>query len=239
MSAAIVTGVGVGRTIESDGRSLTLLRPTDFELVAGRLVALAGPSGSGKTTLCSILIGWDRATEGTITWAEDAGDPGAPSGSGGWARRSLAPQRLALFATLTLGENIALPLLAAGRREDVEPAVHAVAESLDILGLLHRLPHEVSFGEQQRAAIARALVGRPALAILDEPTGHQDAERTALVVEALLALRTSGSCSGGHPRRPRDRGGRRGDPARSDLGVRRVAGASERSSVLDRADAGV
>src|SRR5207344_2173049 len=75
-----------------------------------------------------------------------------------------------------------------------EPEFDALTRSLEIDSLLRRRPSEVSFGEQQRAAIARALLGSPRLAVLDEPTGHQDEARATLVIDALLAARDNGTC---------------------------------------------
>jgi ABC-type lipoprotein export system ATPase subunit len=170
----------VSRSLRIGSSSITILAPVSFELSAATIVALAGPSGSGKTTLCNILVGWERADSGSVEWAS--------SGREHWDRIAVAPQRLGLFDWLTVGENIALP--AWTMRRDVPPdRLDRVTQQLEISHLLHRRPLELSLGEQQRAAIARALLGRPALAVLDEPTGHQDEKRTALVVAADHVIR--------------------------------------------------
>jgi len=182
---AIVHIDNVSRHVDHDGESTTMLAPVSAVLHAGMLVALAGPSGSGKTTLCNILLGWDRTDSGEVRW-EDLG-------ARGWARMAVAPQRLALLPSLTVQENILLPSWATGRA--VEGAeLSALVAQLDLEAVVHRQPHELSFGEQQRAAVARAVFGNPCVAVLDEPTGHQDERRAARVVESLLASRSRGTC---------------------------------------------
>jgi len=175
----------VSRSIATPAGRRTTLHATSFELRPGELVALAGPSGSGKTTLCNVIAGWERPDTGEVTWTSDAPE--------GWRRLATVPQRLALLRHLTVRENIALPAWAEGDDVDPERFRH-MTSSLAIDGLLDRLPGEISFGEQQRTAIARALVGAPTLAVVDEPTGHQDEARTALVIEALQAARERGTC---------------------------------------------
>jgi len=183
--SAIVVADEVTRVATRHGTTTTLLAPTNMVLRRGELVVLAGPSGSGKTTLCNIVLGWDRPDSGVVRWADlDAR---------GWARVAVAPQRLALTPSLTVRENIVLPCWAA-HLPAPEGALVELAAMLEIDGLLGRHPGELSFGEQQRAAIARALLGTPCLAVLDEPTGHQDERRAARVIEALLAARSGGSC---------------------------------------------
>ena len=184
-SRVVVSIVDVSRTIEAHGTEAVLLAPVSVDLHAGTLVAVSGPSGSGKTTLCNIIIGWERSDTGSVHWADDE--------AASWARLAVAPQRLALLPSLDIRENLALPFWSSGF--DVpEPEFDALTRSLEIDSLLRRRPSEVSFGEQQRAAIARALLGSPRLAVLDEPTGHQDEARATLVIDALLAARDNGTC---------------------------------------------
>jgi ABC-type lipoprotein export system ATPase subunit len=186
MNSPVVSIVGVSRTIKTrGGGEVVLLAPVSAELRAGTLVAISGPSGSGKTTLCNIIIGWEHSDTGSVQWAD--GDARS------WAKLAVAPQRLALLPSLDIRENLALPFWSSGR--DLPDAdLLELAEQLEIDTLLDRRPSEISFGEQQRAAIARALLGRPQLAVLDEPTGHQDEARAGLVVDALLAARSRGTC---------------------------------------------
>jgi putative ABC transport system ATP-binding protein len=182
--SAVVHIDNVSRHVDHDGESTTMLAPVTAVLHVGRLVALAGPSGSGKTTLCNILLGWDRTDSGEVRWEVDAR---------GWARLAVAPQRLALLPSLTVQENVLLPSWATAR--PVEAAeLSALVGQLDLEAVVHRQPHELSFGEQQRAAVARAVFGNPCVAVLDEPTGHQDERRAQRVIESLLASRSRGTC---------------------------------------------
>ena len=181
----VVRCQNVSRSIATPIGRTVLLAPTSVTLTAGALVALAGPSGSGKTTLCNIVVGWERPDTGTVEWVDTA--------ARGWARVAIAPQRLALLPSIDVYENLALPFWS--RRQDVPAGDLAeLAGHLQIDSLLARRPGDLSFGEQQRAAVARALLVSPRLAVLDEPTGHQDEARASLVVEALLGARSRGSC---------------------------------------------
>jgi putative ABC transport system ATP-binding protein len=146
-----------------------------LELHAGELVALTGPSGSGKTSLLHVLVGWEQPDGGSVRWA-------FPDGAR-WQDLAVLPQRLGLMEEVTIRENVTLPVrLAPGRSS--EPAEPLLAE-LGLADLADRLPAEVSLGEQQRAALARALVLRPRVLLADEPTGHQDEGWTRAVVSAL------------------------------------------------------
>jgi ABC-type lipoprotein export system ATPase subunit len=181
----VVRVADVSRAITSAAGTTVLLAPTSVVLSAGTLVVLAGPSGSGKTTLCNIIIGWEPSDTGSVEWTD--------TDATGWARVAVAPQRLALSPSIDLYENLALPHWSQ-RRDVPADQLAELATHLQIDGLLARRPGEMSFGEQQRAAVARALLCSPRLAVLDEPTGHQDEARATLVVEALLDARRRGSC---------------------------------------------
>ena len=158
-----------------------------FALGTGELVALVGPSGSGKTTLLNLIAGWEDPDAGEVRWCPD---PAARMDRLSWADLAIVPQRLGLVEELTVEENVALPL-RFGAGDDAPDAHAAVATWLDRFGLADlapRLPHEASLGEQQRTALARALVRRPRLLLADEPTGHQDEGWASGV---LAALRTA------------------------------------------------
>jgi ABC-type lipoprotein export system ATPase subunit len=183
----------VSRSIDHDGERVVVLAPTTITLETNTVVAVAGPSGSGKTTLCNIVAGWDHSDTGVIEWIHPQSPPEPSGRATRWWRVSVAPQRLALHRSLTLGENLALPFWGSDR--PLDPAAAAdIGEALDIGELLGRRVDEVSLGEQQRVAVARALLGAPDLAILDEPTGHQDEERSDLVIAQLLRASRSGTC---------------------------------------------
>jgi len=160
------------------------VREVSLELRPGELVVLAGPSGSGKTTLLGLLTGLEALDGGRLV--------GSAAGDQPWAVQGLLPQALGLLEELTLEENVRLPLRIAGRTDDGARA----GELLDALGLgtaRKRLPPQTSLGEQQRAAIARALVLRPVVLVLDEPTAHQDARSRDLVIDALARAAFDGA----------------------------------------------
>jgi putative ABC transport system ATP-binding protein len=167
--------------------SVPVLQGVDLHLAAAQVLALVGRSGSGKSTLCHLIAGLGRPGSGQILVA------GRPAHQvEDWAVVSLLPQRLALVEELTIAENIALPTVLAGR-DVAADQVRLVVEALDLGAVADRLSGQASLGEQQRAALARALVLRPRLAVLDEVTGHQDDEHVDLVLQALGGARERGT----------------------------------------------
>lgn len=160
-------------------------------LLAGDFVALVGPSGCGKSTLLHLCGAMDRPTSGTVR-LEGAVLSDLPDEALTRIRRERVGfvfQFFNLLPTLTVLENVALPLLLAGQRAG--PAEGSARRLLDRVGLGARLrhyPQQLSGGEMQRAAVARALVHRPALVIADEPTGNLDSENGAAVLTLLMDL---------------------------------------------------
>jgi putative ABC transport system ATP-binding protein/lipoprotein-releasing system ATP-binding protein len=174
---------GAGRTYGSGPTATLALEPSDCEVTRGDRIAIMGPSGSGKSTLLHLMAGLDVPTHGDVSWpalgARDALRPGPVA---------VIFQGPSLLPPLTVLENVALPLALAG--VDTDTANARAAAALDMLGLSDvrdKLPEEISGGQAQRAAVARALVGEPSLLIADEPTGQLDHASAAEVVEALLA----------------------------------------------------
>lgn len=157
----------------------------DLRVTAGEMVAIVGPSGSGKSTLLNLLAGWDDPDEGSI----DRGDASRLR----WRDVAVVPQHLGLIDELTLRRNIAYPLRLAGAA-DADERVTDLLEGLDLENVADRYPSETSLGEQQRAAIARALVIRPTLLLADEPTAHQDHESARRIAAAIRAAAAGGSC---------------------------------------------
>ena len=163
------------------------LQNVDLTLEGGRVNALVGPSGSGKTTLLYVLAGWEVPDEGRVVWSE-----GTIEGAT-WDRIALVPQSLGLAEELTVRENVALP----GRLSDldVDPgAVDTLLDRLDLTDLADRYPLETSLGEQQRTAVARALVLKPSLILADEPSSHQDDVRADIVFSLLAEAAARGAC---------------------------------------------
>jgi ABC-type lipoprotein export system ATPase subunit len=153
----------------------------------GMLVALIGHSGSGKSTLCHLVAGFERPEHGSVTLA---GTPTAELAD--WSRIAVVPQRLALLDELSGVENLVLPTLAA--RQPADPA--RAAEMLQRIGvdvLAHRPVGQGSIGEQQRVAVARALLLNSPLVVLDEPTAHQDDDNAHRVIDAVLGAVGEGS----------------------------------------------
>jgi len=174
------------RTYGSGASAVHALRGVSCTLRPGMQVALTGPSGSGKSTLLHLLAGLDTPTSGTIAWP---GLDGSPEGRPGLI--GMVFQGPSLLPPLDVTENIALPLLLAGftetrARERAVAALHDVG----LEELAARLPDELSGGQAQRVAVARALAVRPRVILADEPTGQLDSAHAAQVVGLLLDAAT-------------------------------------------------
>lgn len=167
--------------------SATALNGMNLKIQDGEFVSIMGPSGSGKTTLLNILAGLDKATSGRyILRDKDVSDLGADE-LAEFRRRELGFvfQDFNLLDTLTLAENVALPLSLSGMRgKALQQRVKRLMQQLGIGELMNRYPYEVSGGQQQRTAVARAMIHDPALVLADEPTGNLDSASA----QALLKL---------------------------------------------------
>ena len=169
--------------MNSAGGSVRALRGVDLELARGDFVVLLGPSGSGKSTLLNLLGGLDRATGGRLLFGETdlaALDERALTL---YRRRHVGFvfQSYNLIPSLTAGENVALGAIGTQRALAPEEALAL----LGIVDLRDRFPAQLSSGEQQRVAVARAIVKQPDLLLCDEPTGALDCKTGVLVLEAL------------------------------------------------------
>jgi putative ABC transport system ATP-binding protein len=174
-------------TTRFGGTQVEALRSVSFGLEKGEYTAVMGESGAGKTTLLNILAALDRPTSGEVIL-------------GGRSLSGLKDQELAAFRrsnlgfvfqdfnllpTFSLRDNILLPLVLAGESyREMEKRLQPLARRLGISGLLAKFPYEVSGGEQQRAAVARALITDPQLILADEPTGALDSKTS----DSLLRL---------------------------------------------------
>jgi NitT/TauT family transport system ATP-binding protein len=179
---------GVSKRFTSRGRVTQALAPVDLELVQGEFVSLVGPSGCGKSTLLHIVGGLERASAGSVELdGEPVRGPGAELG--------LVFQQHTLFPWLTVLENVRFPNTLSHRRtRDAEARarrdelVEELLRSVGLWDFRHALPAELSGGMQQRAAIARALVSRPDVLLMDEPFGALDAQTREEMQELLLRI---------------------------------------------------
>jgi putative ABC transport system ATP-binding protein len=177
----VISARGISRNFARGAETVTALDDVSLDLQAGELTVAAGPSGSGKTTLLSILAGYETFDSGRIE-AQSPLPPAAPA-TQRWRDVAFVPQSLGLLDELTIAENVSLPARLDPRASG--PQTDELLEVLEIGHLGGRFPAQVSGGEQQRAAIARALRLRPHALLVDEPTGHQDRVRVDLVLDVL------------------------------------------------------
>ena len=185
---------GVGRTYRTGRRDVVALRDVTFRVEPGEWVALVGPSGSGKSTLLNLVAGLDRATAGSAVVAgQDLGRLGEEALAGWRARHvGIVFQFFQLLPTLTALENVVLPMEFAGRRGDRARRARQLLDAVGLADMADRLPGELSGGEQQRVAVARALANEPSLLVADEPTGNLDAASGAVILDHLLTYWRSG-----------------------------------------------
>jgi putative ABC transport system ATP-binding protein len=177
-----LTATDVSKTYRRGREQVHALRGVSIAVQPGEVVALLGRSGSGKTTLLNCLLGWETPDAGVVSV------PGvATPAAADWSTVAVVPQRFGLLDELSLADNVALPARLAGAPEPRGAAV-ATLETLRLAHLADRMPDEVSLGEQQRTAIARALVVRPSFLIADEPTGRLDEELSTHVLSTLREI---------------------------------------------------
>ena len=181
---------GVSKTVESGGQPLTILHPLDLEVAHGQCLAIVGPSGSGKSTLLGLIAGLDAPTSGQILI--DGVDITALN------EDSLARLRgekigfvfqfFHLVPSLTALENILVPMEIAGRR-DARSRAQLLLDEVGLHDRGHHYPSQLSGGEQQRIAIARAMANDPPLILADEPTGNLDTTNGRNILDLLLTVR--------------------------------------------------
>jgi putative ABC transport system ATP-binding protein len=180
--SALVRCTEVARTFGDGAAAVVAVHEVSCEVPPGARIALTGPSGSGKSTLLHLIGGLETLTGGTITWPGLGGPPHGRPGVIG-----MIFQGPSLLPALNVSENVALPL-----RFDGVPSATAddrAARALDRLGIAElgsRLPEELSGGQSQRVAVARAVASRPKLILADEPTGRLDHRAAGHVISVLL-----------------------------------------------------
>jgi putative ABC transport system ATP-binding protein len=187
---AILSLKQVSKTFTSGDRTLTVVDRVDLDVAPGEIIAILGPSGSGKSTLLGLMGGLDRPTSGEV-WLKN--EPVHALNEDGLAllrRRSVGFvfQSFQLLPQLTARENVLLPL-------ELKNGTAVRSEADDLLaqvgleGRAHHYPSQLSGGEQQRVAVARAFAPRPDLLLADEPTGNLDSATGARILDLLLSLR--------------------------------------------------
>jgi putative ABC transport system ATP-binding protein len=191
----ILIGEGVRKIYRSGADSIVALRGLDVVVPQGQFVAVMGPSGSGKTTLLNCLSGLDEIDAGRVLVdglsIHELSDKERTKHRA--KEMGFIFQAFNLIPVFTATEDVELPLLLGGVRE-ADARIRA-RETLKRVGLGHRLerrPMELSGGEQQRVAVARALAGEPRIVWADEPTGNLDSEMAAAVIELLGELHDEG-----------------------------------------------
>jgi len=180
------------------GGGVLALNDVSLEIAAGEFAAITGPSGCGKSTLMHLIGGLDRPTSGEVHVNGLALHRAEEPALTAYRRRSLGIvfQFFNLLPTMTVLENVSQPLLLGGRRRGA--AEEAARAWLERAGMSHRLrhfPHQLSGGEMQRTAIARALVHEPAVVLADEPTGNLDSANAAQVMETLQKIASQRICT--------------------------------------------
>ena len=182
-------------TTRFGGSRVQALRDVSFKVERGEYVAIMGESGSGKTTLLNILAALDRPTAGDVVLNGRSLNSIREKEIAAFRRDNLGFvfQDFNLLDTFSLRDNIYLPLVLAGRRyTDMEAALSPLAKMLGIADILDKYPYEVSGGQKQRAAVARALITRPQLVLADEPTGALDSRATDQLLELFNQVNRSG-----------------------------------------------
>jgi putative ABC transport system ATP-binding protein len=189
MDGTMISVRGLSMRLSSGGREVNVLTDVSLDVPAGQFLAIAGPSGSGKSTLLGLIAGLDQPTAGRI---EVAGVDVTTLDEDALARFrrdhvGYVFQSFHLLPTLTAQENVAVPLELAGEADAAARAAALLAE----VGLgerAHHYPVQLSGGEQQRVAVARAVARRPALLLADEPTGNLDSATGKQIIDLLVGI---------------------------------------------------
>ena len=178
----------VNLSLGRDAARVHILKDIDLNIGSGEAIGLVGPSGSGKSTLLMVMAGLERADTGTVTVAgETLGELSEDELARFRGRNvGIVFQSFHLIPTMTALENVAVPLELAG----IDDAQDRARAELELVGLGHRLSHypaQMSGGEQQRVAVARALAPNPSILVADEPTGNLDEDTGKQIVDLLFA----------------------------------------------------
>ena len=182
-------------TTRFGGQQVQALRDVNFSVEEGEFIAIMGESGSGKTTLLNILAALDKPTEGHVFLGNRELSAVSEKEISAFRRDHLGFvfQDFNLLDTFTLEDNIYLPLVLAGKKyPEMHRALLPLAEQLGIKELLKKYPYEVSGGQKQRAAVARAMITHPRILLADEPTGALDSKSTDELLDLFAGLHQEG-----------------------------------------------
>lgn len=195
MSILEVNGLKKTYTTRFGGNKVEALKNVTFRVEQGEYVAIMGESGSGKTTLLNILAALDKPTGGTVVLDGRSLGKIREAEVAAFRRDNLGFvfQDFNLLDTFTLEDNIYLPLVLAGKRyQEMNQRLEPIARQLGITELLKKYPYEVSGGQKQRAAVARALITDPKLILADEPTGALDSKATDELLRLFSSINNGG-----------------------------------------------
>jgi len=189
MNLAMISIRGLAMRFTSGGAAVDVLADISLDVPPGQFLAVAGPSGSGKSTLLGLVAGLDQPTAGRITVAGVEITRLGEDALARFRRDTIGYvfQSYHLIPTLTALENVAVPLELAGEPHALERAGALLAE-VGLAGRAHHYPVQLSGGEQQRVAVARAVCRRPRLLLADEPTGNLDSATGKQIIELLVDL---------------------------------------------------
>ncbi|BAU28752.1 putative ABC transport system ATP-binding protein [Aneurinibacillus soli] len=187
----VLQAKGISKVYGSRGHQYTALHDMNVEIQEGEFVGVMGPSGAGKTTLLNLVATIDKPSTGSIMVDGEAIHTMNETALASFRRNKLGFifQDFNLLDTLTLKENIILPLALAGvGAQEIEQRVQEIAQTLGLDTLLDKYPYEVSGGQKQRTAAARAIINQPKLVLADEPTGALDSKSATGLLECLSDL---------------------------------------------------
>ena len=195
MSMLSVSGVQKIYTTRFGGNKVEALRSVSFQVQRSEYVAIMGESGSGKTTLLNILAALDKPTSGSVILDGQDLSQIKESQAAAFRRDNLGFvfQEFNLLDTFSIEDNIFLPLVLAGMKyEQMQERLAPIAAQLGITALLKKYPYEISGGQKQRAAVARALITNPKLILADEPTGALDSKATDELLRLFEQINRAG-----------------------------------------------
>ena len=195
MSILEVQGLQKVYTTRFGGHKVEALKNVNFEVEDGEYVAIMGESGSGKSTLLNILAALDKPTAGRVVLDGRELSQVKESQIAAFRRDNLGFvfQEFNLLDTFTLEDNIYLPLVLAGKpHSQMQERLKPIASQLGITDLLQKYPYEVSGGQKQRAAVARAIITNPKLILADEPTGALDSKATDELLQLFSRINEDG-----------------------------------------------